>query len=352
MLNTKRSMSPPIWLLILFSLLLVLGFVAVKEEWIGGGWRVHELSGTTMGTTYSIKVVASSRSQILLKRTQKSVDNRLNEIDGAMSTYYYDSELSRFNRHLSTEPFPVSADVLEVFLLAKMVSIESNGAFDVTIKPLVDAWGFGPDDSPVLIPDTLQLTALREHVGFRKIVIDSVSSSLIKKNPQVTADLSAIAKGYAVDGVTDVLIGLGFTDFLVEIGGELRSSGAKPGGAHWIVGIETPVLDDRSIYDTIELQEESIATSGDYRDLWEDGDLKFSHIINPHTGWPLPYTGISVTVIHERAVLADAWATAMSVLGSQIGISVADKLDLQVIFVRKEESNFIDIRSKKFHNVF
>ena len=117
-----------------------------------------------------------------------------------------------------------------------------------------------------------------------------------------------------------------------------------------MVGIEAPALGDLSIYDTIELQDNSIATSGDYRNLWEDGGIKFSHIINPSTGWPLPYIGISVTVIHERAVLADAWTTAMSVLGSQTGIFLADKLGLQVIFVKKEASNFIDIPSRKFHN--
>ena len=160
--NNKFLMWQPAWLLILFLLLLGLGFVAVRQGWVGGEWEIHELSGIAMGTTYSIKLVANSRSQILLKKTQKSVDNRLKEIDGAMSTYKYDSELSRFNRHLSTDPFPVSADVLEVFLLAQMVSIQSNGAFDVTIKPLVDAWGFGPDDSPILIPDTLQLAALKK----------------------------------------------------------------------------------------------------------------------------------------------------------------------------------------------
>ncbi len=348
--NNKFLMWQPAWLLILFLLLLGLGFVAVRQGWVGGEWEIHELSGIAMGTTYSIKLVANSRSQILLKKTQKSVDNRLKEIDGAMSTYKYDSELSRFNRHLSTDPFPVSADVLEVFLLAQMVSIQSNGAFDVTIKPLVDAWGFGPDDSPILIPDTLQLAALKKHTGFQKIVVDSMSSSLIKKDPQVTADLSAIAKGYAVDGVAKVLIGLGFSDFLFELGGELRAAGTKPNGARWVVGIEAPVLGDLSIYDTIELQDNSIATSGDYRNLWEDGGLKFSHIINPSTGWPLPYIGISVTVIHELAVLADAWTTAMSVLGSQTGIFLADKLGLQVIFVKKEASNFIDIPSRKFHD--
>lgn len=299
-----------------------------------------------MGTTYSVKFVARSPSPNRLRSIQDSVVNRLDGVDGAMSTYDPDSELSRFNRHVSTDPFPVSAGVLEVFLLAQRVSVESDGAFDVTVGPLVDAWGFGPDGGPAAIPDDGRIEELRRHVGFRKIAIDSASSSLVKRDPQVIADLSAIAKGYAVDRVAVLLVDLGFADFLVEVGGELRAGGAKPDGVPWVVGVEAPVPDTRSLYATMELGDESVATSGDYRNFWEVDGRRYSHIIDPRTGRPLPYVGAAVTVIHERAVLADAWATAMTVLGPQGGGAVADGLDLQVIFIQQGESGLIETRSR------
>ena len=299
-----------------------------------------------MGTTYSIKFVARSLSTDRFGSVHRAVEAWLDEVDGTMSTYKPDSELSRFNRHESTEPFAVSAGVLEVFLLARQVSVESDGAFDVTVGPLVDAWGFGPDGSPQTIPDDAHLRALRGHVGFRKIAIDSAASSLTKQDPKVVADLSAIAKGYAVDGVADLLVDQGFTDFLVEVGGELRSAGTKPDGMAWVVGVEAPLPDTRSLYATMDLGDESVATSGDYRNFWDSDGGRYSHIIDPRTGRPLPYVGAAVTVIHERAVLADAWATAMTVLGPEVGTTVADKIGLGVIFVRRGESGLIETRTR------
>jgi len=299
-----------------------------------------------MGTSYSVKFVARSLSAERFRSVQLAVDASLEGVDEAMSTYKPDSELSRFNRHASTEPFPVSQGMLEVFLLAQRVSVESAGAFDVTVGPLVDAWGFGPDGYPETIPDDDHLEELREHVGFWNIVIDSASSSLAKRDPLVVADLSAIAKGYAVDGVADVLIELGFSDFLVEVGGELRSAGAKPDGVAWVVGVEAPLPDARSLYATMALGDESVATSGDYRNFWDADGSRYSHIIDPRTGRPLAYVGAAVTVLHERAVLADAWATAMTVLGPDAGTALADELELGVIFVRQGESGLTETRSR------
>ncbi len=303
-----------------------------------------------MGTLYSVKFVARDLTADRYWNVQLAVDAWLAEVDGAMSTYEPDSELSRFNRHESTEPFRVSPGVLEVFLLAEEVSVASDGAFDVTVGPLVDAWGFGPDGSPETIPEDRHLEELLRHVGFGKIMIDSANSSLIKGDPEVVADLSAIAKGYAVDGLADVLVEQGFRDFMVEVGGELRASGEKPGGVDWVVGVEAPLPDARSLYATMELDDESVATSGDYRNFWDASGNRYSHIIDPRTGRPLPYMGAAVTVVHERAVLADAWATAMTVLGPERGETLADELDLGVIFVRQGESGLTESRSRALHD--
>jgi thiamine biosynthesis lipoprotein len=330
----------------LLALIIATAVVLGRRSWAGGEPIVQELSGTTMGTTYSIKFVARSLTADRYVQVQLAVDDWLAEVDGAMSTYKPDSELSRFNRHESTEPFPVSPGVLAVFLLAQQVSVASDGAFDVTVGPLVDAWGFGPDGYPEAIPDNGYLGELREHVGFRKIAIDSAATSLVKRDPRVVADLSAIAKGYAVDGVADVLVDQGFTDFLVEVGGELRSSGEKLGGVAWVVGVEAPFPDARRLYATMEIADESVATSGDYRNFWEADGLRYSHIIDPRTGRPLPYVGAGVTVLHERAVLADAWATAMTVLGPQGGVTIADEVGLGVIFVRQGEEGLEETRTR------
>ena len=306
---------------------------------------VHELGGATMGTTYSVKLVAPPLPADRLRSLEDSVAGRLGMVDRAMSTYNPSSELSRFNAHIDTEPFAVSAAVLEVFLVAQTVSAASGGALDVTVEPLVEAWGFGRGGSRFAVSEDKRIEELRSHVGFRKIAVDSVASSLVKLDPEVVADLSAVAKGYGVDRVADLLLDLGFTDFLVEVGGELRSSGVKADDEPWVVGMEAPVPEALSLYATMQLADESVATSGDYRNFWDAGDRRYSHIIDPHTGQPLPYVGSAVTVIHRRAVLADAWATAMSVLGAEAGLALADDLGLEVIFVRRGEFGLLETRS-------
>lgn len=307
---------------------------------------MQEVSGATMGTTYSAKFVARSLTADQFWNLQLAIDEWLKGVDAAMSTYKADSELSRFNKHDSTEPFPVTQDVLKVFLLAQQVSEASDGAFDITVGPLVNAWGFGPEGGPETMPDEHRLDELRRHVGFTNIAIDSASSSLVKRDPLVVADLSAIAKGYAVDGLADLLMARGFTDFLVEVGGELRSSGEKPGRMPWVVGVEAPLPGARSLYATMELRGEAVATSGDYRNFWDADGGRYSHIIDPRTGRPLPYVGAAVTVIHERAVLADAWATAMTVLGPVESAALAERLDLGVIFVQQSESGITETRTR------
>ena len=340
-LKSSRSRASVALLALIIATAVVLG----RRNWLGGEWVVHEWVGTTMGTTYSVKFVARSLSADRFGSVQLFIEGWLTQVDEAMSTYKPDSELSRFNRHLSTDPFRVSQPVLEVFLLSQRVSVASGGAFDITVGPLVDVWGFGPDGSPEVIPDDAHLEELEEHVGFQKITVDSTASTLTKRDPRVVADLSAIAKGYAVDGVADLLVDQGITDFLVEVGGELRAAGVKPGGLAWVVGVEAPLPDARSLYATMELDDESVATSGDYRNFWDSDGRRYSHIIDPRTGRPLPYVGAAVTVIHERAVLADAWATAMTVLGPERGTMVADEIGLGVIFVRQGESGLTEIRT-------
>jgi thiamine biosynthesis lipoprotein len=315
---------------------LVLVGVALAVRWLRvGGGEAYEIVGPTMGTSYSVKV-AADLSEVERTRARAVVEQSLKRVSALMSTYDSTSELSRFNRHASTEPVSVSAELVDVLVMAREVSERSLGAFDVTVGPLVEAWGFGPGsglDGPVQPrPSDSTLSALRERIGYDKIVIDTVGRAIAKMHPDTRIDLSAIAKGYGVEVVARALEGLGLTAFLVEVGGELRAVGTSRNGRPWRVGIERPD-DAPGVWGTLALADEGIATSGDYRDYYDDGGVRYAHILDPRTGRPLVVRGGSVTVVHRNAALADAWATALTVLGPEAGLVVARREGVAALFL-------------------
>ena len=210
---------------------------SARSDPSGAGQR-YTIAGATMGTTFNVTVVASPGSAAAGLRA--AVERRLDGIEGRMSHYRPDSELSRFNRARTTEPLAMSRETLDVVAEALAVSRVSGGAFDVTVGPLVDAWGFGSGGRAAATPDEAALAALRARIGFELLQVDLAASTLRKRREDVALDLSAIAKGYAVDAVATLLDELGFSDYLVEIGGELRAAGANERGEPWRVAIERP----------------------------------------------------------------------------------------------------------------
>lgn len=301
-----------------------------------------KFSGGTMGTEYHVTVAGLTAPE-QAEAAQKAVEDALESVNAKMSTYLPDSELSRFNRHDSTEPFPVSPETAEVFRIALEVAALSGGAFDPTVGPLVNAWGFGPDD-PAAPPTEAETASLRERVGWQKISVGA-DNTLRKTRGDVYCDLSAVAKGYAVDQAAAALDGLGLTRHMVEVGGEVRARGENPGGGPWRIGVERPQPDGRAVQEVVLLRDAALATSGDYRNFHEVGGIRVSHTMDPRTGGPVSHSLASASVLHENCARADAFATALMVLGPEEGLAFAEKNGLAVSLMIREPDGAFTIRN-------
>ncbi|MYN66944.1 MAG: FAD:protein FMN transferase [Acidobacteria bacterium] len=314
----------------------------------GAGQR-HTIAGETMGTTFAATVVSGARvggvhasaaaspaREFEPATVEAEVRRLLDEIEGRMSHYRADSELSRFNGARTTAPRPMSSETLGVVAEALAVSRASGGAFDVTVGPLVEAWGFGPGGRAPAAPDEATLAALRGRVGAELLEVDLAAGTLRKRRGDVVVDLSAIAKGYAVDAVAALLDDLGFGDHLVEIGGELRAAGTNEAGTPWRVAIERPVPGAPAAQRILPLTDAALATSGDYRNFYELDGARVSHTVDPRTGRPVTHGLLSVSVIAERCSLADARSTALNVLGPEAGYALAVEQGWAALFVEDD----------------
>jgi len=336
--RTERSRLDGRRVLVLVCVLILLGALTLWRP--GNSSRdsgaLFEVSGATMGTTFRILVDAPVSPE-QADRIRALVRARLDRVDDLMSAYDSASEVSRFNRHRSTAPFSLSAEVIEVLSLAAAVSEASDGAFDVTVASLVDAWGFGPEERRSGTPDEEEVQA---RVDFRQIEVDPVSGTAAKTDPRVTVDLSGIGKGYGVELVAEGLRELGFPSFLVEVGGELKAGQRKRDGTPWRVAIEKPVEGIRSVYGIVALVDEAIATSGDYRRFQDTDSVRWSHLIDPDEGLPVRFRGASVTVLHENAARADAWATALAVRSPDEAYALAVREGIAAVFVHEDAGAF------------
>jgi thiamine biosynthesis lipoprotein len=289
--------------------------------------REHTLSGRTMGTTYTVKVVTGYFGSV--SGLPEKIDRRLEQINRSMSPYLKDSEISRFNRFQEVGvEFPISKDFLCVMQQAARLHALSEGAWDGTVNPLVDLWGFGRTGRADRRPPPEKIAALLGDIGFPKIEIRD-AGALIKHYAAVSLDLSSIAKGYGVDQVADEVREAGFSDFLVEIGGEVYAAGARPDGRPWRVGINRPKTDARfdDVYKVIALRDQAFATSGDYRSFFVEDGVRYSHIIDPRTGYPVRAGVVSVSIMADNCTLADGLATAVMVMGVEKGLALINRLD-------------------------
>lgn len=310
--------------------MLSAGVFACRQA--GGNPNEWLLFGETMGTSYHIKVTPGPAPPLDKAALQGSVAAVLEEINAKMSTWREDSELSRFNRAGGGEPFALSPDTAEVFRIALRVSEETGGAFDITVGPLVNAWGFGPE-AFTQPPSGERLAELRAHVGFDKLRWAG-EASIVKADSAVYCDLSAVAKGYAVDQVALLLEAEGFKDYMVEVGGELRAAGKNGKGKTWRIGIERPDPESAGMVQHIlPLDGLGLATSGDYRNFREYEGKRFSHTIDPRTGKPVEHGLASASVLHASCARADAYATALMVLGPEAAEAKAKALGLSVLLV-------------------
>ena len=291
------------------------------------------LSGMTMGTHYHITVVDADIDSAAL---QTLVDQQLLASNQTFSTYIDDSELSQLNRAPAGEKIAVSEDLLNVLVAAQQVAELSNGAFDSTIGPVVDLWGFGPTPMVDQPPSEQALTDALNQVGYQHLILQLPSSTVLKQQP-LQIDLSAIAKGYAVDQLAELLSNQGIQNFLVDIGGELRLTGHNPRGTPWRIAIEDP---QGGVERALSVTNRAMATSGDYRNYFEHDGERYSHTIDPRTGKPIDHSLASVTVIADTALWADAMATAINVLGVDAGLQLAEQQQLAVYLIIKTTDGF------------
>lgn len=308
-----------------------------------GVGKVHQSAGPIMGSRYSVKWAGKQ-----LGKNQDDADrmvlSELERINLLMSTYDPASELSRFNTSSPGEWFAVDRDVMNTLQVATDVSAASEGALDITIGKLVNLWGFGPEGRMSHEPGKAEIDGARALTGHDKLILDPENLQ-IRKTADIYVDLSSTAKGYAVDVIAELLERHGITDYLVDIGGELRMSGTKPDGVGWRIAVETPRPDSREIFQVFSFDKAAIATSGDYRNYFEENGHRFSHTIDPETGRPITHKLVSATVIAERCDFADAWATALTVLGPEAAKTHAEREGLAVMLIVKEGEEFVPWRS-------
>ncbi len=291
------------------------------------------LSGETMGTTYNVVAVDVS-PDVTETELAVAVEETLKAVNASMSNWDKASEVSLFNADDTTEPMTISAEFAHVMAAADQIHAQSGGKFDVTLFPLIELWGFGAKKPGEPIPSDAEIAEALTHVDQGGLVtLDG--ETLAKADPKVSVNLSAIAKGYGNDAVARTLQDYGVENYLVEIGGDLVSAGKNDKGEPWKIGIETPDNSSNDIEMVLPVSNLGMATSGDYRNFFEQDGVRYSHLIDPTTGRPITHRATSVTVLAQSGMLADGWATAMMVLGEIEGLRVAEDNDLAVFFISR-----------------
>ncbi len=290
----------------------------------GGSASVETLTGSAMGTTYSI-TVKGRPAVISLNEVGEELTRLLESIEAELSTYRPESGLSQFNASTSTDWQPVSQLLCDSVAATLEISLLSDGSFDVTVGPLVDLWGFGAEGMGFEPPEDALVEETLAVVGYENLEADCEQPAIRKAIPELRVDLSGWAKGYAVDRLAERLNELFIDEYLVEVGGELRTRGTNASGDQWVIAIESPDPGSRSVYATIGVSDLAVATSGDYRNFFEYEGTRYSHMIDSDTGRPVTHELASVTIVHPSAAFADAVATAVHVLGPTDGYALVER---------------------------
>ncbi|WP_052063460.1 FAD:protein FMN transferase [Nitrincola sp. A-D6] len=327
-----RSMRSLYLLLVLLCLMLLAGCAETETP-----PEVKRLEGGIFGTTWVVSVADPITDEELIALRQ-GIEETLERVDWQMSTWKPESELMQLNDHPVGEWMAVSAELMQVLSLSQTISAQSDGAFDVTVGNLVNLWSFGPQQRPDAIPDPGQLQASLETAGYQGLQLDAAAGQA-RRQQDFFIDLSGVAKGFGVDEVARYLTAQGLSHFLVNIGGEMVASGEREPGQSWRIGIELPHSGVQVAHHIIPVKDMSVATSGDYRNYFEVDGQRFSHTINPLTGWPIDHRVASVTVLTPENANADAWATAMMVLGTD-GLPLAESLGLRVLMLERNAGDW------------
>ena len=306
-----------------------------------------QLTGLTMGTSYSIQWTDNNLN-IDQNALSSEVEARLERINALMSTYIADSELSQINQSRDTGWHAVDIELATLVEQALTICQQSKGAFDVTVGPLVNLWGFGANDANFQFPNATEINIAMRSIGCQHLDVRLSPPAINKHLSEIYVDLSAIAKGYAVDQLAVILDNHKLNNYMVEIGGEVKAKGVAPHGNPWRIGIETPQAQRSHIEAIISLQDIAVATSGDYRNYFEHEGQRYSHTIDPLNGYPVKHQLASVTVLHESTAMADAWATAFMVLGANESLRLSEIHGLSGLLITRDNDQY---QSTSFGNM-
>lgn len=304
------------------------------------------LNGTTMGTSWTVRL-ADVPTGASVPALREEVEQVLEAVNAQMSTYREASDISRFNRAQPGSVQEVPAGFARVLEHSLALAEATGGAFDPTVGPLVNLWGFGPDPMRHEAPPPGDIDAALARTGWQRIDYDPESRELTQPGGLVL-DFSANAKGHAVDLIADLLIERGVAGFMVDIGGDLRTHGVRPDGQHWRIAVERPMAGSREVHGIIEPGDRAVATSGSYRNFFEHQGRRFSHTIDPRTGHPVAHSTVLVTVVHPLCIEADGWATALMVLDPDEGLGFAERHGLAVLWLLEEDGEFVERMSTGF----
>ncbi|WP_303721532.1 FAD:protein FMN transferase [Malonomonas rubra] len=304
-----------------------------------------QLHGATMGTTWSVSL-HSLPDGIKFAELKQQVQQRLDRVNELMSTYDPASEISRFNRSTSLDWFPLSTETAEVIALSLEISALTDGAFDISVGPLVELWGFGASERDKQLPTDEQVLKVLDGVGYRKLELRRQPAAIRKKHPQVQLDLSAVAKGFAVDLLAELLKQRGVKNFLVEVGGELQVAGRRYDGTPWRIAIEKPREGVREVEQVFPLTNTALATSGNYRNFYVEDGQRYVHTIDPISGKPIRHKLASATVLDPHCARADALATAMMVLGEERARRLVEQEGIAAYFLIHEQNTLQEYRSQ------
>lgn len=298
------------------------------------------IEGQSMGSGWSVLIGDSAAEEA---RARPLIEAELQQVVAQMSTWEPDSDLSRFNASTAGTRHALPPQLLEVLTAALALAEDSGGAFDPTVGPLVELWGFGPGRPRQSAPAAADIEAARARIGWQRVRIEG--DQLIQPGG-VSLDLSALAPGYAADRIVEALAAAGYKHLLVDVGGELRAMGEHPGARPWRVGLEGP-SGERAASGVV-LRDQAVATSGDYRQFFEQDGHRYSHMIDPRTGQPIAQAGIAVSVVHRSSMQADALATALSVLGPGEGFEWARARGIAARFVYRDANAWVERRTPAF----
>jgi FAD:protein FMN transferase len=319
------------------GLLLILSIESCSE----GG--TQKLQGYAQGTTYHISYW--SKSSVDNKSIKNLVEAEFGVIDRLLSNYRDDSTIETFNSAENVESFAVDAEIVSLIRVAQVVHLASQGCYDLTIKPLFYLWGFQNEKQTV--PQESAILKTMAQIGLNNLqIIDD--THLRKKQADLKVDLSSIAQGYSVEKISKILEGKGIKNYLVEIGGELKTHGHRPDMRPWRIAVEKPLPGERVLHKVVDMPKDvpiAVMTSGTYRHYFDDNGIRYSHILDARTGRPISHDLVSVTVIHQDPVIADAWSTALLCLGQKDGIKIANTGNIAALFIQQQGNELIESRS-------